>query len=69
MCSCLPNIIGDKCDEPDTGYYIDDLHSLKYEIEDGYTSNRNSVRYEFESEAFPNFSWKGYVRFKELEVS
>jgi hypothetical protein len=27
------------------------------------------VRYEFESEAFPNYSWKGYVRFKELEVS
>jgi hypothetical protein len=67
-CNCLPNIVGDKCNELDNGYYIPDLHSLKYEIEDGYTLNRNAVRYEFDSEAFPDFSWKGYVQFNELEV-
>jgi laminin, alpha 3/5 len=61
QCQCLPNIVGLKCDDAADGFYIPDLHQLKFEIEDGFTDNGKSVRYNFDDESFPNFSWKGFV--------
>lgn len=28
-CTCLPNIIGQKCDRPAAGFYLPDMHQLK----------------------------------------
>jgi hypothetical protein len=43
------------------GFYVPDLHQLKFEIEDGLTSSGESFRYGFDESVFPGYSWKGYV--------
>ncbi len=40
---------------------------MKFEIEDGYTPNMKAVRYGFNKEQFPDYSWKGYVNFNKLQ--
>jgi laminin, alpha 3/5 len=69
VCTCLPNIVGQKCDRPMRGYFIPSLYQLKYEIEDGYTNNKKQVRYGFDESVFPQFSWKGYVHLNKALVS
>ncbi|MGH0152308.1 UNVERIFIED_CONTAM: hypothetical protein FKN15_060236 [Acipenser sinensis] len=50
------------CDErPEKGYYFPDLHHLKYEIEDGTTPNGRTVRFGYDPQEFPGFSWRGYA--------
>ena len=70
QCACLSNIVGLNCDEPAAGFYIPDLHQLKFEIEDG-VSKEKQVRYGFDEDTFPKFSWKGYVHLNKVagEVS
>jgi laminin alpha 3/5 len=62
-CTCLPNIIGQKCDRPADGFFLPDMHQFKYELEEGYSNNKRNkqVRYDFDETVFPEFSWKGYV--------
>jgi hypothetical protein len=67
QCTCLPNVVGDKCEEPAGDYYTPSLHQLKFELEDGYTPNMKAVRYGFNKTQFPNYSWKGYVNFNKLQ--
>lgn len=65
-CRCLNNIVGDTCDRPDTGFYVPTMHQLQYEIEDGVTKNNKPVRYDFDEEVFPDYSWKGYVQLNKI---
>ena len=65
-CKCLPNIVGDKCERPADGFYMPSMHQLKFEVEDGLTKNRKPVRYEFNRQAFPDYSWRGYVHLNKV---
>jgi hypothetical protein len=60
QCSCLSNLIGEKCDQVKNGFYIKDLHNTKYEMEDGISDDLH-VNYLFNEKIFTNYSWKGYV--------
>lgn len=70
QCRCVSNIVGDTCDRPAPGFFVPTLHHLRYEIEDGYAKNK-PVRYDFDEELFPEYSWKGYVHLNRItgEVS
>ena len=69
QCVCRPSIVGRECDQPALGHYFPTLHHLKYELEDGLTPNtQTAVRYEFDSNKFEDFSWKGYVRYSSLQT-
>jgi laminin alpha 3/5 len=61
QCKCLPNIEGKNCDKTVPGFYVPDLHQMKFEIEDGLTANGENFRYGFDESVFPGYSWKGYV--------
>jgi len=68
QCVCRPNIVGRECSQPAFGHYFPSLHHLKYELEDGITpKHQTPVRYEFDSNQFEYFSWKGYVRYSTLQ--
>lgn len=68
QCVCRPSIVGRECNQPALGHYFPTLHHLKYELEDGLTvKHQTPVRYEFDSNQFENFSWKGYVRYSSLQ--
>ncbi|KAM4551973.1 laminin subunit alpha-3-like isoform 1-T1 [Odontesthes bonariensis] len=61
QCLCRKNIIGLKCTEPAPGHYFPTLHQLKFEVEDGTTPQARPVRFGYNSEEFPEFSWRGYA--------
>ncbi|XP_034559528.1 laminin subunit alpha-3-like [Notolabrus celidotus] len=60
-CQCRKNVVGLKCTNPAPSYYFPTLHQLKYEVEDGITPNGRPVRFGYNSEEFPDFSWRGYA--------
>ncbi|XP_028327892.1 laminin subunit alpha-3-like [Gouania willdenowi] len=61
QCQCRKNIVGRTCTKPAQGYYFPDLHQLKYEVEDGTTPNARPVRFGYNTQEFPDFSWRGYA--------
>uniref|UniRef100_A0AAV2JTK7 Laminin subunit alpha-3-like n=1 Tax=Knipowitschia caucasica TaxID=637954 RepID=A0AAV2JTK7_KNICA len=61
QCQCRQNIIGLKCTAPAPNYYLPTLHHLKFELEDGTTPNARAVRFGYDPEAFPDYSWRGYA--------
>ncbi|KAM9845354.1 laminin subunit alpha-3-like [Aulostomus maculatus] len=61
QCQCRKNIVGPKCTEPAPSYYFPSLHQLKFEVEDGTTSNSRPVRFGYNLQEFPDFSWRGYA--------
>ncbi|XP_062285798.1 laminin subunit alpha-3-like isoform X1 [Scomber scombrus] len=61
QCRCRKNIVGRKCTEPAPSYYFPTLHQLKFEVEDGTTPNSRPVRFGYNLQDFPDFSWRGYA--------
>ncbi|XP_060941018.1 laminin subunit alpha-3-like isoform X2 [Limanda limanda] len=60
-CQCRKNIVGRKCTEPAPSYYFPSLHQLKFEVEDGTSPNARPVRFGYNPQEFPDFSWRGYA--------
>ncbi|XP_044075989.1 laminin subunit alpha-3-like isoform X2 [Siniperca chuatsi] len=61
QCWCRKNVVGRKCTEPEPSYYFPTLHHLKFEVEDGTTPNSRPVRFGYNPQEFPDFSWRGYA--------
>ncbi|XP_055084301.1 laminin subunit alpha-3-like isoform X1 [Periophthalmus magnuspinnatus] len=61
QCQCRQNIVGLKCTAPAPNYYLPSLHHLKFELEDGTTPNARPVRFGYDPEVFPDYSWRGYA--------
>ncbi|KYO48268.1 laminin subunit alpha-2 isoform B [Alligator mississippiensis] len=60
-CQCRKHIVGLACQEPEKNYFFPDLHHMKFEIEDGTTLNGRGIRFGYDPQEFPNFSWRGYA--------
>ncbi|KAG8193252.1 hypothetical protein JTE90_005598 [Oedothorax gibbosus] len=67
QCSCRPRITGRNCDVPLHTHYFPTLHQHKFEIEDGRTPVGTQVRYSYDDNVFPGFSWRGYAVFSNLQ--
>ncbi|XP_054482290.1 laminin subunit alpha-3-like [Anoplopoma fimbria] len=61
QCRCRKNVVGRECTEPAPSYYFPTLHQLKFEVEDGTTPNARPVRFGYNPQEFPDFSWRGYA--------
>ncbi|KAI1902257.1 hypothetical protein AGOR_G00042840 [Albula goreensis] len=61
QCKCRKHVEGRTCNQPEANYYFPDLHQMKYEVEDGITPNARPVRFGYDPQQFPGFSWRGYA--------
>lgn len=53
---------------PEKNYFFPDLHHMKFEIEDGTTVKGKEIRFGYDPEEFPSFSWRGYARMSAIQV-
>lgn len=67
QCKCHPRITGLACTQPLTTHFFPTLHQFQYEYEDGTLPSGTQVRYDYDEEAFPGFSSKGYVVFNAIQ--
>ncbi|CAL8279923.1 unnamed protein product [Lota lota] len=61
QCRCRKNIVGRTCSQPAPSHYFPSMHQLKFEVEDGITPNARPVRFGFDPQVFPGYSWRGYA--------
>ncbi|XP_056277207.1 laminin subunit alpha-3-like isoform X2 [Pseudoliparis swirei] len=61
QCRCRKDVVGRECTEPAPSHYFPTLHHLKFEVEDGTTPNARPVRFGYDPQEFPDFSWRGYA--------
>ncbi|XP_069477011.1 laminin subunit alpha-3 isoform X2 [Ambystoma mexicanum] len=61
-CQCRKHVVGKTCNQPERNYFFPDLHHMKFEIEDGATPNGRGVRFGYDPQEFPGFSWRGYAQ-------
>uniref|UniRef100_A0A8C9TNF6 Laminin subunit alpha 3 n=1 Tax=Scleropages formosus TaxID=113540 RepID=A0A8C9TNF6_SCLFO len=71
-CQCdVGGAVGTSCDEhsgePEMGFYVPDLHHMRFEVEDGSTPNARPVRFGYNPQHFPDFSWRGYATMSEAQ--
>ena len=53
---------------PERSHYFPTLYQHLYEMEDGFTASTGPIRYGFEDDVFPMYSWKGYAIFSRIQV-
>ncbi|XP_075883000.1 laminin subunit alpha-5 isoform X3 [Nelusetta ayraudi] len=68
-CRCRPNVEGLKCNSPRLGHYFPDLHHLQYEVEEGTTADGRAVRFGYQQQDFPGFSWRGYAQMSAIQTA
>uniref|UniRef100_A0A669QW11 Laminin subunit alpha 3 n=1 Tax=Phasianus colchicus TaxID=9054 RepID=A0A669QW11_PHACC len=66
-CQCREHVVGKACQEPEKNYFFPDLHHMKFEIEDGTTVKGKEIRFGYDPEEFPSFSWRGYARMSAIQ--
>ncbi|NXT80726.1 LAMA3 protein, partial [Zapornia atra] len=66
-CQCRAHIMGTMCQEPEENYFFPDLHHMKFEIEDGATVEGREVRFGYDPQEFPSFSWRGYAQMSSIQ--
>ncbi|XP_010280586.1 PREDICTED: laminin subunit alpha-3, partial [Phaethon lepturus] len=66
-CQCRAHIVGTACREPEKNYFFPDLHHMKFEIEDGTTVKGREIRFGYDPQEFPGFSWRGYARMSSIQ--
>nr|DBA24358.1 TPA: hypothetical protein GDO54_012028 [Pyxicephalus adspersus] len=66
-CTCRKNIEGNNCNIPKKSFYFPDLYQMKYEIEDSTRPDGRPVRFGYNSQAFPGFSWRGYAQMSSIQ--
>lgn len=49
-------------------HFFPTLYQHMYEMEDGHTESGGAVRYAFDENVFPQFSWRGYAILSRLQV-
>ncbi|XP_010637029.1 laminin subunit alpha-3 isoform X1 [Fukomys damarensis] len=67
VCKCRKHVVGNTCQGADWNYYFPDLHHMKYEVEDGTVPNGKILRFGFDPQEFPGFSWRGYSQMTEVQ--
>ena len=53
---------------PTTNHYHPTVYQILSEIEDGRTPENTPVRFRFDENEFPGYSWRGYGVFSEIQV-
>ncbi|XP_064298928.1 laminin subunit alpha-3 [Phalacrocorax carbo] len=66
-CQCRAHVVGTACQEPEKNYFFPDLHHMKFEIEDGTTAKGREIRFGYDPQEFPSFSWRGYARMSPIQ--
>uniref|UniRef100_A0A8C3JMH8 Laminin subunit alpha 3 n=1 Tax=Calidris pygmaea TaxID=425635 RepID=A0A8C3JMH8_9CHAR len=66
-CQCRAHIVGMACREPEKNYFFPDLHHMKFEIEDGTTVKGSEIRFGYDPQEFPSFSWRGYAQMSSIQ--
>ncbi|XP_064094479.1 laminin subunit alpha-like isoform X2 [Macrobrachium nipponense] len=67
QCRCRPRVTGQHCDEPLQLHYFPTFYQLKYEAEEGRTPQNTAVRFGYDEDVYPNYSWRGYAVFSEIQ--
>lgn len=67
-CPCRPRIAGQQCKSPLTAHYFPTLYQYQYEAEDGTTPSGGQVRFGYDEKLFPDYSWRGYAIYSQLQV-
>ncbi|XP_014426018.2 laminin subunit alpha-3 isoform X2 [Pelodiscus sinensis] len=66
-CQCRNHVVGMTCQTPEKNHFFPDLHHMKFEIEDGTTANGRGIRFGYDPQEFPGFSWRGYARMSSIQ--
>uniref|UniRef100_A0A8C6ZTL4 Laminin subunit alpha 3 n=1 Tax=Nothoprocta perdicaria TaxID=30464 RepID=A0A8C6ZTL4_NOTPE len=66
-CPCREHVVGTTCRRPEKNYFFPDLHHMKFEVEDGTTVKGREIRFAYDREEFPGFSWRGYARMSSIQ--